>query len=157
MTHATAVVRHTATTATRRPTRCNRRCMVALRILWLRSVFCGRVNLAPISAWLARAKASDQAKCPAMSGNGLKPSCALCATASSHGFAPQQHERIAGEESMCTLPHHACCSHGADGLSRRYMLKRLMALGLTAPLATLVLDRRAMRAMSFLDRAELIH
>lgn len=57
---------------------------------------------------------------------------------------------------MCTWPHHAGCSHGADGLSRRYMLKRLMALGLTAPLATLVLDRRAMGAISFLDRAELI-
>ena len=57
---------------------------------------------------------------------------------------------------MCTLPHHAGCSHGADGLSRRYMLKRLMALGLTAPLATLVLDRRAMAATSFLDRAELV-
>ncbi len=57
---------------------------------------------------------------------------------------------------MCTLPHHAGCSHGADGLNRRYMLKRLMALGLTVPLATLVLDRRAMGAISFLDRAELI-
>jgi hypothetical protein len=57
---------------------------------------------------------------------------------------------------MCTLPYHAGCSHGADGLSRRYMLKRLMALGLTAPLATLVLDRRAMGAIGFLDRSELI-
>ena len=57
---------------------------------------------------------------------------------------------------MCSLPHHAGCSHGADGLSRRYMLKRLMALGLTVSLATLVLDRRAMGAISFLDRAELV-
>ena len=57
---------------------------------------------------------------------------------------------------MCSLPHHAGCSHAADGLSRRYMLKRLMALGLTASLATLVLDRRAMGAISFLDRAELV-
>jgi hypothetical protein len=55
---------------------------------------------------------------------------------------------------MCTLPHHAGCSHGADELNRRYMLKRLMALGLTVPLATLVLDRRAMGAISFLDRAD---
>ena len=36
------------------------------------------------------------------------------------------------------------------------MLKRLMALGLTAPLATLVLDRRAMASTSFLERPELI-
>lgn len=57
---------------------------------------------------------------------------------------------------MCTLPHHAGCAHGADGHDRRTMLKRLMALGLTAPLAALVLDRRAMAATSFLDRAELI-
>src|SRR6516162_7400920 len=68
----------------------------------------------------------------------------------------KRRDRIAREEHMCTLPHHAGCSHGADGLSRRYMLKRLMALGLTAPLATLVLDRRAMAATSFLDRAELV-
>ena len=57
---------------------------------------------------------------------------------------------------MCTPPRGAGCSHGADGLNRRYMLKRLMALGLTAPLATFVLDRRAMAAISFLDRAELV-
>ena len=58
---------------------------------------------------------------------------------------------------MCTPPRGAGCSHGADGLNRRYMLeKRLMALGLTAPLATFVLDRRAMGAISFLDRAELV-
>ena len=43
---------------------------------------------------------------------------------------------------MCTLPHHAGCSRdGADGTNRRDMLKRLMAMGLTAPLATLILDR----------------
>jgi hypothetical protein len=36
------------------------------------------------------------------------------------------------------------------------MLKRLMALGLTAPLATRVLDRRALAATSFLDRTDLI-
>ena len=59
---------------------------------------------------------------------------------------------------MCTLPHHAACSrNGADGTNRRDMLKRLMAVGLTAPLATLILDRAAMAgSISFLDRAELI-
>ena len=57
---------------------------------------------------------------------------------------------------MCALPHHAGCSHGADGFNRRTLLKRLMALGLTAPLAALVLDRRAMAAIGFLDRAELV-
>ncbi|GAB2178908.1 DUF3047 domain-containing protein [Dongia sp. agr-C8] len=57
---------------------------------------------------------------------------------------------------MCTLPHHAGCSHNpAEGSNRREMMKRLAALGLTAPLATLILDRRAM-GMSFLDRAEFI-
>ena len=59
---------------------------------------------------------------------------------------------------MCTLPHHAGCSRdGADGTNRRDMLKKLMAVGLTAPLATLILDRTAMAgSISFLDRAELI-
>jgi Protein of unknown function (DUF3047) len=57
---------------------------------------------------------------------------------------------------MCTLPDHAGCAHGVDGFNRRYLLKRLMALGLTASLASLVLDRRAMAAIGFLDRAELI-
>src|SRR3954454_23669575 len=68
----------------------------------------------------------------------------------------QPCERMAREEHMCTLPRGAGCSHGAGGLNRRYMLKRLMALGLTAPLATFVLDRRAMAAVSFLDRAALV-
>ena len=41
---------------------------------------------------------------------------------------------------MCTLPHHAGCSRdGADGTNRRDVLKSLTALGLTAPLATLIL------------------
>ena len=59
---------------------------------------------------------------------------------------------------MCTLPHHAGCSRaGADGTNRRDMMKRLMAVGLAAPLATLILDRAAMAgSISFLDRAELI-
>ena len=59
---------------------------------------------------------------------------------------------------MCKLPHHAGCSRdGADGTNRRDVLKSLTALGLTAPLATLILDRAAMAgSMSFLDRAELI-
>jgi hypothetical protein len=59
---------------------------------------------------------------------------------------------------MCTLPDQADCSRdGADGPHRRDMLKRLMALGLTAPLATLILDRTAMAgSISFLDRAELV-
>ena len=59
---------------------------------------------------------------------------------------------------MCTLPHHAGCSRdGADGTNRRDLLKRLAAMGLTAPLATLILDRAAMAgSISFLDRAELI-
>jgi hypothetical protein len=58
---------------------------------------------------------------------------------------------------MCTLPHHAGCSHGADGLHRRDMLKRLTALGLAAPLAAHILDRAAMAgSLSFLDRGELI-
>jgi hypothetical protein len=59
---------------------------------------------------------------------------------------------------MCTLPHHAGCSRdGVDGINRRDMLKRLTAMGVTAPLATLILDRAAMaRSISFLDRAELI-
>ena len=43
---------------------------------------------------------------------------------------------------MCTLPHHAGRSRdGADGTNRRDMLKRLAAMGLTAPLVTLILDR----------------
>src|SRR5690349_16547953 len=70
--------------------------------------------------------------------------------------APQRRGTTTREGSMCTLPHHAGCSHGVDGFNRRYLLKRLMALGLTASLATLVLDRRAMAAIGFLDRAELI-
>ena len=59
---------------------------------------------------------------------------------------------------MCTLPHHAGRSRdGADGTNRRDMLKRLAAMGLTAPLVTLILDRVAMAgSISFLDRAELI-
>lgn len=59
---------------------------------------------------------------------------------------------------MCTLPHHAGCSRdGADGTNRRDLLKRLAAMGLTAPLATLILDRATMAgSISFLDRAELI-
>jgi Protein of unknown function (DUF3047) len=59
---------------------------------------------------------------------------------------------------MCTLPHHAGCSRdGADGTNRRDMLKGLTALGLTAPLATLILDRAAVAgSISFLDRAELV-
>jgi hypothetical protein len=57
---------------------------------------------------------------------------------------------------MCTLPHHAGCSRDhAGAINRRDMMKRLTALGLTAPLATLILDRQAM-GMSFLERAELI-
>jgi DUF3047 family protein len=59
---------------------------------------------------------------------------------------------------MCTLPHHAgCLRDGANGTSRRDLLKRLTALGLTTPLATLILDRAAMAgSISFLDRAELV-
>jgi hypothetical protein len=59
---------------------------------------------------------------------------------------------------MCTLPHHAGCSRdGADGINRRDMLKKLAAMGLTAPLATFILDRPAMAgSISFLDRAELV-
>jgi Protein of unknown function (DUF3047) len=59
---------------------------------------------------------------------------------------------------MCTLPHHAACSRDdAGGLHRRDMLKRLAALGMTAPLATLILNRAALAgSVSFLDRAELI-
>jgi Protein of unknown function (DUF3047) len=59
---------------------------------------------------------------------------------------------------MCTLPHHAACSRDdADGLHRRDLLKRLAALGMTAPLATLILNRAALAgSMSFLDRGELI-
>ena len=59
---------------------------------------------------------------------------------------------------MCRLPHHAACSRDdAGGLHRRDILKRLVALGMTAPLATLILNRAALaRSMSFLDRAELI-
>lgn len=57
---------------------------------------------------------------------------------------------------MCTLPHHAGCSHAhADGSNRRDMMKRLAALSLTAPLANSILDRQAL-ALSLLDRAELI-
>ena len=57
---------------------------------------------------------------------------------------------------MCTLPHHAgCSSHHPGGSNRREMMTRLTALGLTAPLASLVLDRKAL-GMSFLERAELI-
>jgi hypothetical protein len=59
---------------------------------------------------------------------------------------------------MCTLPHHAGCSrHGTDGFDRREMLKSLVAMGLTAPLAMSVVDRAAVaQSISFLDRAELI-
>jgi hypothetical protein len=59
---------------------------------------------------------------------------------------------------MCTLPQHAGCTQdGAEGTNRRDILKRLTAIGLTAPLATLILDRAPMaRSISFLDRAELI-
>jgi hypothetical protein len=59
---------------------------------------------------------------------------------------------------MCTLPHHAGCSRsGSGGIARRDLLKRLAALGLTAPLATLILDRAATaNSISFLDRAELV-
>jgi DUF3047 family protein len=59
---------------------------------------------------------------------------------------------------MCTLPHHAGCSRdGADTSNRRDLLKRLTAMGLTAPLAALILDRAAVaQSISFLDRAELI-
>ncbi len=59
---------------------------------------------------------------------------------------------------MCTLPHHAgCFQHGADGVNRRDMLKRLTAIGLTPTLAALILDRAAMAgSISFLDRVELI-
>src|SRR6185503_2442311 len=61
-----------------------------------------------------------------------------------------------GGNIMCTLPHHVGCSRDrADGTNRRDMMKGLAALGLTAPLATLILDRSAM-GLSFLDRAELI-
>ena len=57
---------------------------------------------------------------------------------------------------MCTLPHHTGCSRDrADGANRRDMMKRLAALGLTVPFATLILDRKAM-GLSFLDRAELV-
>jgi len=57
---------------------------------------------------------------------------------------------------MCTLPNHAGCpGHHADGSSRRDLVKKLAALGLTAPLASFILDRQAM-AVSFLDRAELM-
>jgi len=57
---------------------------------------------------------------------------------------------------MCTLPHHSGCSRDHAGeINRRDMMKRLTALGLTAPLATLILDRQAM-GMSFLERSELI-
>jgi len=57
---------------------------------------------------------------------------------------------------MCTLPHHAGCSRAhADGSNRRDLMKRLAALGLTAPLAMHILERKAM-AVSFLDRAELV-
>jgi hypothetical protein len=63
-----------------------------------------------------------------------------------------------GRDIMCTLSHHAGCSrNGAGGLHRRDILKRLAALGLTAPLTTLILDRVAMAgSISFLDRAELV-
>lgn len=57
---------------------------------------------------------------------------------------------------MCTLPHHQGCSlNHAAGTNRRAMMKRLAALGFTAPLATLIFDRQAL-GLSFLDRAELI-
>lgn len=57
---------------------------------------------------------------------------------------------------MCMWPHHAGCARGAGGFNRRDLLQRLMGLGLTAPLAALVLDRKAMAAISFLERPELI-
>jgi hypothetical protein len=59
---------------------------------------------------------------------------------------------------MCTLPHHAGCARDAsDGINRRAMLRTLTAIGLTAPLATLILNRAAMAgSISFLDRGELI-
>lgn len=56
---------------------------------------------------------------------------------------------------MCTLPDHAeCCGH--KGIDRREMLKRLTALGLSAPFATAVLNSRAAGSAGFLERAELI-
>ena len=59
---------------------------------------------------------------------------------------------------MCTLPHHAgCFRRGADAFNRRDLLKKLTAIGLSAPLAMQVLERRALAgSISFLDRAELI-
>jgi hypothetical protein len=59
---------------------------------------------------------------------------------------------------MCRLHHDARRLRlGAEGLQRRDVLRRLAALGVAAPLATLGLDRAAMAgAVSFLDRAELV-
>jgi Protein of unknown function (DUF3047) len=58
---------------------------------------------------------------------------------------------------VCALPHHAGCSRDSADVNRRHLLKRLTALGLTAPLAAHILDRAAMAgSISFLDRAELI-
>lgn len=57
---------------------------------------------------------------------------------------------------MCILPHHANCARGsAEGTNRRDLIKRLAGLGVTASLASLVIDRKAM-GLSFLDRAELV-
>jgi hypothetical protein len=58
---------------------------------------------------------------------------------------------------MCNLPDHAGCSgHREDAIGRRDLLKRLVALGLSLPFASAVLDARAAAGMSFLDRNELI-
>jgi hypothetical protein len=58
---------------------------------------------------------------------------------------------------MCLLHSDAHSPRDVAALERRHTLKRLAALGLLAPLATIGLDRAASAgSISFLDRAELI-
>lgn len=59
---------------------------------------------------------------------------------------------------MCASPMHEECARGnADAPSRRDMLARLAALGLSLPLATAALDQAvAGEVLSFLDRAEFV-
>ena len=59
---------------------------------------------------------------------------------------------------MCTSPLHADCARSEiDAPSRRDMLRKLTALGLTLPLAMATLDHAvADRSMSFLDQTEYI-
>jgi hypothetical protein len=68
-----------------------------LRILWSRSVLRTREFGADIRL-VGKGEGRDRAKCPAMSGNSLKPFCALCATASNPGLQSKASLRNSAKE-----------------------------------------------------------